>query len=142
MPPLARRFFKTAILFGILGILTGMHMSSAQHLGAGAMHRFYVSAHTHVMLVGFSLMVGLGVALWKLPQARAGSFHRPFLDGISYWLISAGTLVRFVMETWIGYEDPEPSWMHQTINAFAMVQGAGLLLFLVNQWPRIHGPAE
>lgn len=138
MPPLARRYFKTAVAFGVLGILTGMHMSSAQHLGAGDMHRFYVSAHTHVMLVGFSLMVGYGVALWKLPEPRPGSFHRPRYDVIAYWLITVGTLVRYVMESWVGYEDPEPKWMHQTINAFAMLQGAGLILFLVNQWPRIR----
>jgi heme/copper-type cytochrome/quinol oxidase subunit 1 len=142
MPPLARRYLKTAIAFGVIGILTGMHMSTAQHLGAGSMHRFYVSAHTHVMLVGFSLMGAFGVALWKLPEPRPGSFHRPALDRLAYWTITLGTLVRFVAECWIGYEDPEPVWLHQTINAFAIVQGSGLILFLVNQWPRVQGPQK
>lgn len=139
MPALARRYLKTAILLGVLGILTGMHMSSAVHLGAGAMHRYYTSAHTHLMLVGFSLMVGMGVALWKLPEPRAGSRHRPLFDELAYWIIVAGTLVRFTLECWIGYLEPEPTWMHETITVASIAQGSGLILFLLNQWPRIHG---
>lgn len=142
MPALARRFLKTAIAFAVLGIMTGMHMSTAQHLGAGDMHRYYVPAHTHIMLVGFLMMVGMGVALWKLPEPAAGSTHRAALDGLAYWLVSIGTLVRFSFESWIGYLNPEPTWMHQTINAFATIQGIGLILFLVHQWPRIRGPVE
>jgi len=137
MPPLARRFLKTAIAFGILGILTGMHMSSAEHLGAGDMHRFYITAHTHIMLIGFSLMVGMGIGLWKLPEAGKSRFHRPAFDVLAYWLVTLGTLTRFSFEVWIGYLDPEPTWMHQTIYTFATLQGLGLILFLTNQWARI-----
>ena len=61
---------------------------------------------------------------------------------MAYWTITVGTLVRFAFESWLGYEDPEPKWMHQAITWFSMLQGTGLILFLVNQWPRIHGPSE
>lgn len=142
MPPLARRFLKTAIAFGVLGIMTGMHMSTALHLGAGEMHRYYASAHTHIMLVGCSMMLGMGIALWKLPEAPTGSRHQPWLDATSYWLVTLCSLGRYSFECWIGYLNPEPTWMHQAITVLSQIQGLGLILFLVNQWPRIHAGGE
>ncbi|MFT7667576.1 MAG: heme/copper-type cytochrome/quinol oxidase subunit 1 [Planctomycetota bacterium] len=142
MPPLARRFLKTAIAMGILAVLTGMHMASALHLGHGQMHRYYASAHTHLMLVGSAMMVCMGLAIWKLPQAPAGSRHRPGLDVLAYWLVTICSLGRFTFECWVGYLNPEPAWMHQVIHASSFVQGLGLILFMVNQWPRISGPAN
>lgn len=142
MPPLAQRFFKTAIAMGVLGIMTGMHMTTALHLGKGSMHRYYNSAHTHLMLVGCAMMVGMGVCLWKLPAAPANSRHRPAFDQVAYWVVTLSSLVRYSLECWIGYLDPEPSWMHQAITWSSTIQGLGLILFLVNQWPRIHGSVE
>jgi len=142
MPPLARRYLRTAIAFAILGVMTGMHMSSALHLKAGEMHRYYLSAHAHVMLVGFSLMVAMSVALWKLPEAPAGSRYRPSLMRLAYWLTSVGTLLRYLSESWIGYQTPEPESVHRFIYAAGMVQGTGILIFLVNLLPRIRGPRD
>ncbi|MFT7484947.1 MAG: heme/copper-type cytochrome/quinol oxidase subunit 1 [Candidatus Paceibacteria bacterium] len=139
MPPLARRYLKTAFAFGILGVLTGMHMSSALHLQLGSMHRWYLSAHTHIMLVGFAMLAANSLALCLLPEAPGGSRHRPGLDKLAYWLITLCTLGRFSFEAAIGYMSPEPGWMHQTINAVATLQGLGLIVFWVNQWPRING---
>ena len=140
MSPIARLYLKTSFAFGILGVLTGMHMASALHMQSGSMHRWYLSAHTHILLVGFALLAANSLALSLLPAAPAGSRHRPGLDRLAYWLITLCTLGRFLFESAIGYMIPEPIWMHQAIFALGTVQGIGLILFWVNQWPRIHGP--
>jgi len=129
---------KTGFAMAILAILTGMHMSSALHLGQGVLHRYYPSAHTHLMLVGGSAMIGMGVALWKLPPGPAESRLRPRLDALAYWGVTLTTLGRYVLECWVGYLDPEPTWMHQGITWISMLQGSSLILFLLNQWPRLR----
>ena len=70
MPPLARRYLRTAIAFLVLGVLTGLHMSSARHLSAGGFHASYIVAHTHVVLIGFVVMAVMALCLWKLPAAK------------------------------------------------------------------------
>lgn len=138
MPPLARLYLKTAFALGILGVLTGMHMSSAIHLNAGSMHRWYISAHTHIMLVGFALMASNSLALCLLPSPPEKSFNNPRWDVLAYWFITLGSLVRFVFESAIGYYPEEPEWMHQVILISSTVSGIGLIVFWINQWPRIR----
>jgi len=139
MPPLARLYLKTSFAFGILGVATGMHMSSALHLHSGSMHRWYLSAHTHLLLVGFALLAADSLALCLLPAAPPGSRHRPGFDRLAYWIITLSTAGRFGLESALGYFASEPVWMHQAIFAISTAQGLGLILFWINQWPRIHG---
>ena len=135
MPPLARRYLKTAVAFTILSVLTGMHMSSAIHIGSGVMHRWYVSAHTHLVLVGGMALAVCGVALWKLPPAPR---ERPRLDGALYGLLVLSTLVRFAGECTLGYLAPEPAWLHWTVHVAATAQGLALVVFLLRLWPRLR----
>ncbi len=139
MPSLARLYLKTAFALGILGVLTGMHMSSALHMDAGAMHRWYISAHTHIMLVGFGMMAANSLALCLLPSAPENSRNRPGWDLLAYWLITLGTLARFSFESALGYFPEEPEWMHQVILWSSTIAGIGLIVFWINQWPRIRG---
>jgi heme/copper-type cytochrome/quinol oxidase subunit 1 len=140
MPPLARRFLKTAFLFGALGIMTGMHISSALHLQAGDTHRYYISAHTHLVLVGFVLMMCMAGLLWKLPPAPEGSRYKPGLMPVVYWLLVSCTLGRYLLESGIGYMEPEPDWLHQLIFYVSCLQGLAVITFFVNLWPRLSGP--
>lgn len=146
MPPLARRFLKTSFLFGGLAILTGMHMGSALHLRAGEMHRYYLSAHTHLVLVGFFLMMWMALLLWKLPEAPAGSRYKPGLMPVVYWALTLSSIARFLGESALGYFAPEPEWLHQAVFAASIVQGTSVIAFLVNLLPRVNvapqGPDE
>ena len=142
MPPLSRRYLKTSFVFGILAILTGMHMGSALHLQAGSMHRYYSSAHTHMVLVGFFLMMWMSFLLWKLPTAPTGSRYKPGLMVLCWWLMMLSTSARFLFECWIGYLVPEPDWLHNAIFTAAMVQGTTVIAFLINLMPRINATSE
>jgi heme/copper-type cytochrome/quinol oxidase subunit 1 len=140
MPPLARRYLKTSFWFGATGILTGMHMASALHLRAGSLHRYYLSAHTHMMLVGFFLMMFMAILLWKLPPAPEGSRYKPALMGWLWMALVICTIGRFLGELVLGYLRPEPDWLHYAIFAVSTAQGACVLAFVVNLLPRINAP--
>lgn len=134
MPTLPRLFLRTGILFLVLGVLTGLHMSSALHLRAGVMHYHYGSAHTHVLLIGFLLSTLVGVALWKLPEAP-GESTRAF-ERLAYFGITLGTAARFLTEVVLGYFELE--WMHALVFATSCVQALGILAACSAIWPRLR----
>jgi hypothetical protein len=138
MPPLVRRYVRTALGALVLGVLTGLHMSSAKYLGAGTTHWPYVVAHTHLLLIGFFLIGSMGIAIWKLPPAPATSAHRPWIDSGVYWLITLSTLSRFTLEVSLGYAPQHHSYQ-LGIFATSCVQTVTIMLFVLNCLPRIHG---
>lgn len=133
MPTLARRCFRTSVLFLVLGVLTGLHMSSAVHLGAGEMHSDYLPAHTHVLLVGFLLLAFAGAALWKLPR---GTERRERFAEFAYLAVAVGTAARYGFEVASGYHPAH--WIHVSVFVASSAQSFGLLLFGWILWPRLR----
>ena len=76
MPPLVRRYLKTAIGYLMFGLGLGLYMLVRRELGGVWPTLWWVSAHTHAILVGFVMMMILGVALWMFP--RPGRDDRQF----------------------------------------------------------------
>ena len=68
MPPLVRRFLKTAIGFLILGVALGVYMLARRELAGVWPTPWWRSAHTHAILVGLVMMMIMGVALWMFPR--------------------------------------------------------------------------
>jgi heme/copper-type cytochrome/quinol oxidase subunit 1 len=69
---LVRRYIKTAIAFLVLGLAIGTRILLRREVFLGASNAYEVSAHTHAILVGFVMMMILGVALWLFPRAERG----------------------------------------------------------------------
>jgi heme/copper-type cytochrome/quinol oxidase subunit 1 len=96
-----------------------------------------ISAHTHIILVGFVLMMIMGVALWFFPRAeKDDKKYKPGLIWICYWFITSGTFVRFTLEIIDSY---------MTINflqIFITISGAlqilAVFLFFHSMWGRIR----
>src|SRR5690606_36513983 len=65
---LVRRYIKTAILFLAAGLAIGGWIVVRRELFARYPNPYAVSAHTHAILVGFVMMMILGVALWLFPR--------------------------------------------------------------------------
>ncbi|MEO8226834.1 MAG: hypothetical protein ABI637_05345 [Gemmatimonadota bacterium] len=94
MHALVRRYLKTAIGFLAVGLALGLWMIERERYGRGA-GTYLVSAHTHAILVGFVMMMILGVALWMFPRpARDDDRYRPAVAAGAYWLVSLGTALR------------------------------------------------
>src|SRR4051812_34139904 len=62
--PLVRRYLRTAIGFLLAGLGLGTWMLIRRELAGDYPTPRLISAHTHVIMVGFVMMMILGVALW------------------------------------------------------------------------------
>ena len=62
MPPLMRRYIKTSSAFLMAGVLLGIYVSVGQYLVGTSPPRLIITAHVHLLLVGFMLMIVMGMA--------------------------------------------------------------------------------
>ena len=112
MHSLVRRFLKTGIVFLVVGLLLGLWMMVQRELGGRASGPYAVSAHTHAILVGFVMMMILGVALWLFPRpAKDDTRYTPRAAEGAYWLVTTGTAARVVGE--LMRPDVPARWLHR-----------------------------
>jgi heme/copper-type cytochrome/quinol oxidase subunit 1 len=137
MDRLVQRYLKTAIGFLVLGLGLGLLMIAGRELQGVYPSPYWISAHTHALLVGFVMMMIQGVALWMFPRPdKADVRYRPALAEVAYWLVALSTGARLVGELLRPGADALPlRWL---IVAAGFGQVGGVLLFFVNMWPRIR----
>ena len=101
--------------------------------------RLHVTAHVHLLLVGFMLMLVMGVATWMFPRpARDDARYRPELAAAVYWLMTAGTGVRAAPELLAPIEGGRALRLLIVLGGLAPV--AGTCLLVVNTWWRVRMP--
>src|SRR5688500_12349032 len=92
MYTLVRRFLKTGIGFLAVGLLPGGWMMARRELAGVYPTPYLISAHTHAILVGFVMMMILGVALWLFPRPdKSDARYDPRAAEAAYWLVALGT---------------------------------------------------
>ena len=137
MHSLVRRYIKTAIAFLGVGLLIGLRLIVERDMLGRAPNVYETSAHTHALLVGFVMMMILGVALWLFP--RGGSEPRrydPQLASMAYWLLTTGTTIRVAGE--LAKSSSNIAWIGWVVVAASVEQVAGIGLFFFTMWPRIR----
>jgi heme/copper-type cytochrome/quinol oxidase subunit 1 len=141
MPPLVRRYLKTAIAFLVFGVGLGVYMLARRELAGVWATPWWTSAHTHAILVGFVMMMILGVALWMFPRPARGDTHfDPRFAEAAYWCLTIGTGARVLGELLRPAHDlPVLRW---TVVLGGTAQAAGLVLFFWTMWTRIRGRPE
>jgi len=140
MPPLIRRYIKTSFAFLIAGVILGTYVSVSQYLLGVYPPRPLITAHVHLLLVGFMLMIVMGVATWMFPRpARDDLRYRPELAEAVYWLMTVATSVRALGEMLAAHADSTA--LRVMIALGGVGQAAGVLLFVVNMWTRVRMPA-
>lgn len=138
MTSLVRRFLKTAILFLAAGLAIGGWMIVERELRGRQPSSYITSAHTHAILVGFVMMMILGVAQWMFPRpAKDDTRYSPGLAEAAYWVLTVATAVRVGGE--VLHARVDATWLRWTIVIAGLAQIAGLLIFFANMWPRIRG---
>src|SRR6266849_1517995 len=141
MPPLIRRYIKTSFVFLLAGVLLGSYVSVGQFLVGTYPPRLVITAHVHLLLVGFMLMIVMGVATWMFPRpARDDARYRPELAEAVYWVMTLATGVRAVAEMITAYSD-SPA-LRVMIALGGLGQAGGVLLFVVNMWTRVRMPSS
>jgi heme/copper-type cytochrome/quinol oxidase subunit 1 len=137
MTSLVRRYLKTAIGFLAVGLLLGGWMMARRELAGVYPTPYLVSAHTHAILVGFVMLMILGVALWMFPRPEKDDRrYSPRSAEIAYWLVTLGTAGRVAGELLRpGTDAPALRW---AVVLFGFAQILGIGLFFHNMWSRIR----
>ena len=117
MTSLVRRYLKTAILFLIVGLAIGFWMMAQREFTNQFASPFVRSAHTHAILVGFVMMMILGVAQWMFPRpAKDDTRYDPRRADISYWMLTLGTAGR-VGRRWRAIPGRSFGWRRRSISS-------------------------
>lgn len=137
MHSLVRRYLKTGIVFLAVGLAIGLWALVERELFDRWPSRYVVSAHTHAILVGFVMMMILGVALWLFPRPERGDArYDPRLANLAYWLVTAGTATRIAGE--LARAATGASWVRVAVIAASLAQVVGLGVFFFTMWTRIR----
>jgi len=140
VPPLIRRYIKTSFLFLLAGLLLGTYILVGEFVVGRYPPRLVITAHAHLLLVGFMLMVVMGVATWMFPRpGRDDTRYRPELAEAVYWIMTAGTLLRAGGEVWAGFSGAP--LLRLAIALGGLGQLAGAALFVLNMWWRVRKPS-
>ena len=137
MHSLVRRYLKTGIGFLTLGLVLGLWMMAERELFQRFPSRYVVSAHTHAILVGFVMMMILGVALWLFPRpAKEDTRYSPRAAEVAYWLLGGGTALRVAGE--LARTGMASLWLRTATLLAGILQVVGLLVFFYTMWSRIR----
>ena len=137
MHSLVRRYLKTGVFFLGVGLVLGLWMMAERELGHHYVSPYAMSAHTHAILVGFVMMMILGVALWLFPRpTKDDPRYTPAAAHAAYWLVTAGTGARIVAE--LTRQISDALWLRALVFTTGALQVAGLGLFFYTMWSRIR----
>jgi heme/copper-type cytochrome/quinol oxidase subunit 1 len=138
MTPLVRLYVKTSFAFLLLGLALGGYITVEVNLRGRAVAWPLITAHAHLVLVGFLLMLVFGVATWMFPRpARDGGRYRPGLAWLVYWLLTASTLLRALGELAAAATGRRGSVLAALGGLGQLAAGA---VFVVNMWTRVRMP--
>jgi len=139
MPPLVRRYIKTSLVFLGAGLLLGTWILLGEFVLGSYPPRLFITAHVHLLLVGFVLMMVMGVATWMFPRpGREGARYRPGLAEAVYWLITLSTALRALAEILAG--SSQAPILRSAITVGGLGQTFAALLFVANIWWRVRMP--
>lgn len=139
MTPLVRRYIKTSFVFLVAGLGLGAYIVVVQFLLDAYPPRLLVTAHAHLLLVGFMLMMVMGVATWMFPRpAREDSRYRPELAEAVYWMMTVATAARAGAEISVALAGA--LGLRWLIALGGLGQLAGAALFVLNMWWRVRMP--
>ena len=137
MHTLVRRYLKTAIAFLGIGLVLGGWMMIERELYGRFPSQYLISAHTHAILVGFVMMMILGVALWLFPRPeKSDERYNPRVAEIAYWLLATGTAARIAGE--LARTNIDVLSLRWAVIVAGTMQIAGIGLFFHTMWSRIR----
>jgi hypothetical protein len=139
VPPLVRRYIKTSLIFLMVGLLLGGYLIIAEFVIGRFPPRLFITAHVHLLLVGFMLMIVMGVATWMFPKPGTDApRYRPGLAEAIYWIMTLSTGIRALAEMTAPFAGTPT--LRLVIATAGMGQLLGAALFVVNMWSRVRMP--
>jgi hypothetical protein len=122
------------------GLALGGYILVSEFLFGSHPPRLLVTTHTHLLLVGFMLMVVMGVATWMFPRpVRDDPRYRPGLAEAVYWVMTLGTAIRAASEILLALHGTPA--LRGVIVLGGLAQLGGSALFVLNMWWRVRMPS-
>ena len=121
----------------MVGLGIGVWLIGERELAHRFPSPYAVSAHTHAILVGFVMMMILGVALWLFPRpGTEDTRYDPRAASVAYWLLTVGTATRIVGE--LARMNSSAAPLRVTVFAASLLQVTGIAVFFYTMWSRIR----
>lgn len=136
MPFLTRLFVKTALVYFIAALLTGLLVAARPVLGLPSIVAALTPVYFHLLMVGWVTQLILGVAHWMFPKfSREEPRGRDWLTWTIYGLLNAGLLLRVMAEPTRTVNDADVwGWL---LALSALLQWLAAMAFVANLWPRV-----
>lgn len=136
MPFLTRLFIKTALLYFIAALLTGLLVAARPVLGLPTIVAGLSPVYFHLLMVGWVTQLILGVAHWMFPIfSREEPRGKDWLTLTIYLLLNAGLLLRVIAEPARTVNNATAwGWL---LALSALLQWLAGMAFVANLWPRV-----
>ncbi|NUQ37068.1 MAG: hypothetical protein HUU23_04580 [Caldilineales bacterium] len=134
MPPLTRRFIKTALVYLAGALVVALLLAGQGVLALPPVVASLTPVYFHLFMVGWVLQLIIGIVYWMFPKYSQAQPRRN--EGIAeavYWLLNAGLLLRVVGEPALLAEATR-GWL---LALSALLQWSAGVLFVYNTWPRV-----
>ena len=136
MPPLTRWFIKTALVYFIAALLTGVIVAARSALALPDQLAALTPVYFHLLMVGWVTQLIFGVVYWMFPkysQAQPRGSDR--LGWATYVLLNTGLVMRAIGEPLTGLQPGSGfGWMLAASAVFQLLAGWS---FVANTWPRV-----
>lgn len=135
MPALSRWCVRTALAYLVVGMAVGAWMLIGRARDGSAPPPPWPTLHAHILLVGFLLLVVMGVAFWMFPRVKG---RRPGTAAgwTAFGLVNAGLLLRVASEPAVT-DGGRGAWS-VALGIAAVLPVLGVLAFAIAVWPRIR----
>lgn len=132
MPKIARWYIKTALIYLILALATGLMVAlDPAFLRSVPLGPVFI----HLFVVGWLTQLIFGVAYWLFPRHSREQPYGPNLRLVpaSYVLLNAGLLLRVVGEP---LHATRPAW-GMALAVSGLLQALAVILYAAYLWPRV-----
>jgi hypothetical protein len=128
-------FIRAALIWFALGLVWAAAIMLIKVADRAELRHAFITAHTHMLLVGFFLNIVMGVAFWMFPRPADKRLNEP-LAVVAYMLLNVGLALR------VGSEWAQEEYQGQVygviLGTAGVLQALGGLLFLGVIWPRVR----
>lgn len=135
MPLVPRLFIRTAFAWFAIGFIWAAAITLIKVADRTELRHAFITAHAHILLVGFFMNIVMGVAFWMFPRPPDRRMNEP-LAIAAYVLLNIGLLMR------ISFEWAQEEYQDQVYGALlgtsGVLQALGGLQFAFVIWPRVR----
>jgi cbb3-type cytochrome oxidase subunit 1 len=136
MPPLSRWFVRTALVYFVAALITGVALVLRPVLNLPPEVAALQPVYFHLLMVGWVSQLIFGVVYWMFPkytlEKPRGSER---LGWATFWLLNAGLVLRVVGEPLVAFRPGSAAgWL---VAASAILQMLAGWAFVANTWGRV-----